>query len=368
MENLKKINCFSNVTEDSEFGKITTLTAEYGISAKKSINYKGKSLLANYVDSDDEGLYSLIYSVIDIDGSDENYKEDDGILPTLFHSPALENYVSIIPYHPDKELEISIPIFNREEIVLKKGNRPFVGDFIGISNEYSVFHFADSWSDTKPDKLLSMEFKEGLLKKKHNIKISLPRNNNIFINDNEIHLLAYEDNSWLHRLIDAKGNELQKRSIKLAPQYFKEILNLSFNDDSYLLYNEKGVVTIKTISKSGAITSQELIDIKNSFYNTWIPVKIADDIYVTVFNGEFGNGWFTTKKDKLLEFFYSKDINGFKELVSNKILHMPNDRLIISSVNKTTENNYAVILYPSTERGINNKEVIIINRALKIQS
>ena len=93
MENLKKINCFSNVTEDSEFGKITTLTAEYGISAKKSINYQEKSLLANYVDSDDEGQYSLIYSVIDIDGRDKNYKEDDGILPTY------RDWISCLIFH-----------------------------------------------------------------------------------------------------------------------------------------------------------------------------------------------------------------------------------------------------------------------------
>lgn len=42
-------------------------------------------------------------------------------------------------FHPDKELEVSIPIDGRSEIDLPNGNRHFVGKFIGTSNENAIF-------------------------------------------------------------------------------------------------------------------------------------------------------------------------------------------------------------------------------------
>ncbi|RKM93013.1 hypothetical protein D7036_22595, partial [Aquimarina sp. BL5] len=105
--------------------------------------------------------------------------------------------------------------------------------------------------------------------------------------------------------------------------------------------------------------------IKEKFYNTWQPIKIAKDTFVTQFNNEFGNGWFTIKNEQVLEFFYSKGEQGFKNLLTNEVLQMENDKLVISSINKTTEYNYAVAFYPMTNREIKNKELIILNRGVK---
>jgi len=364
MKNLDKSNVFKSSDVNTDFGTITTLTADIGISEHGSISFENKTLMANDVDTGDS-TYNLVYTLIDQKGKHESFAEDDGILPTLFLSPENEAYVSVEPYHPDKELEISIPVFNRENTDLPKGNRPFVGGFIGATKQFSIFYDVDIWSDTKPDKLLAIEFKNGAIKKKNNVKVPLPRNNKIFILDNEIHLLAADGKGWLHRQIDESGKIIRERLIQSNCKYFWQILSLSFEKDSYILNSKKGKISIEVVSASGKCESKEPADIKDAFYNTWNPVKIADNTYVTRFNGEFGNGWFTIKNDQLLELFYSKGEKGYKNLLTNAVLQMKNENLVISSINKTTDNAYAVIFYPMTEHGIKNKELIILNREIK---
>lgn len=364
MKIIDKINSFKSVIKKTDFGTLTILETEIRISAKESISFDEKSLLTNYIYTKDE-TYNLVYTIIGTEGNIENFAENDGILPTLFLSPNQRNFVSVVPYHPDKELEISIPVFNRENTEIPKGNRPFTGKFIGTSNQFSLFYDVDIWSDKKPDKLLAIEFKSEVIKKKHNIKIALPRNNTIFISDNEIHLLAKDTNGWLHRQIDEKGNVINHRLISLNQDYFWEILSLSFKQNSYILCEENGKLSIEIISIDGKSENIELIDIKDEFYNTWQPIKISENTFVTRFNGEFGNGWFTTKNEQLLEFFYSKGEKGFKNLLTNEILQMENDNLVISSINKTTKKSYAIIFYPMTDREVKNKKLIILNREIK---
>ncbi len=363
MKDVTKINPFQSSIKKTELDTITTLTAEIGISAKESITFGQKLLTANNVYGINE-TYNLVYTIVDTNGTSESFVEEDGILPTLFLSPNNENYVSIIPYHPDKELEISIPLFNRENTELPKGNRPFVGDFIGVSNQFSILYDVDIWSDTKPDKLLAIEFKDGAIKKKHNIKVPLPRNNKIFIENNEIHLLAKDGNMWLHRQIDEKGNVLRERKLKLTLKNFRQVLSLSFEDHSYLLSQEKNKIVIEKIEENGSSSIVELLDFTDPFYNTWRPVKISEDCFVTRFNGEFGNGWMVTKNGQLVELFYGKDEKGYRELLSNKIIEMESDNLIISSISKTKDNAYAVVFYPSTDRQTKNKKLIILNHEI----
>ena len=365
MKNIDKINPYKVAVKKTEFGTITKLTAEIGVSASiDSISFGEKTLIANNVYKENE-TYDLVYSVIDTDGNVESFVEDDGILPTLFLSPNQENYVSISPYDPDKELEISIPVFNRENTELPKGNRPFVGDFIGVTNQFSIFYAVDIWSDTKPDKMLAIEYKNDVIKKKNNIKVPLPRNNKVYVASKEIHLLAKDGNVWLHRQIDEKGNEIRQRKLITNQKYFLQILSLSFEGDSYLLAQEKSKIIIEKIDKNGESSNIDLIDITDPFFNTWQPEKIAEDTFVTKFNGEFGNGWFTTKKDQLLEIFYSKGEKGYKNLLTNEVLEMENEDLVLSNLNSTKENSYAVVFYPMTDRKIKNKELIILNREIK---
>lgn len=364
MENINKTSPFKSVIKKTVSGILTILDTDIEISTKDSISLKDKSILANYIYKDDHS-YNLVYTIIDIDGNDESYVENDGILPTLFLSPKQENYVSIITYHPNKEVEISIPIFNREGIEIPKGNRSFTGKFIGVSNQFSIFHDVDIFSDSKPDKLLAIEFKENSIKKKHTIKIPLPKNNRIFISANEIHLLAIENSVWLHRQIDEKGNVLKERKLKANSKRFNQILNLSFNESSYILYQEKGKLYVEEISSDEICIQKQLLNFKDTFYNTWQPEKIGEGTFVIRFNTEYGNGWFTLKKDNLLEFFYSKDVKGYKNILTNEILEIETNKLAISSLNKTKENSYLVVFYPLVERGIRNNRLITLNREIK---
>ncbi len=364
MKNIDQINPFKSTIKKTELGVLTTLVSPFRISAKESISFGEKTLLGNYIYDKDEN-YNLVYTVIDNEGSAESFVEDDGILPTLFLSPDQENYVSVVPYDPNKDLEISIPVFKRENIELPKKNRPFVGDFTGTSNQYSIFHNADMWSDTKPDKLLAVEFKNGVIKKKHNVKIELPRNNNIFIQNNEIHLLAKDKTNWVHRQIDELGNLKRERTIKPNHKYFRQILSLSFEENSYILCEVKGKISIEVISVQDACSTVNLIEIKDEFYNTWQPAKIAEQTFVTRFNNEFGNGWITTKNDQLLEIFYCKEERGYKNLVTNEVLEIDHKDLVISSLNKTKENGYAVVFYPMANDENESNELIILNREIE---
>lgn len=364
MKNIDRIHPFKSTIRKTACGIVTTLAADFKISAKESISFGTKTLLANYIYDKDEN-YNLVYTVIDNDGSEESFVEDDGILPTLFLSPDLGNYVSVVPYDPDKDLEISIPVFNRENIELPKKNRPFTGDFVGTSNQYSIFHNADMWSDTKPDKLLAIEFKNRSIKKKHNVKIALPRNNNIYIQNNEIHLLAKDKTNWIHRQIDELGNLIRERTIKPNHKFFRQILSLSFEENSYILCEEKGTISIEIVSAQNVCSTKNLIDIGDRFYNTWQPIVVAEQTFITRFNNEFGNGWITTKNDQLLELFYSKGEEGYKNLVTGEVAEMNDENLIISSINKAKENCYAVVFYPMANDENECKELIILNRTIK---
>ncbi|QQT25617.1 hypothetical protein [Sphingobacterium spiritivorum] len=364
MKNIEQINPFQISVEQTAFGILTRLDADIEIAAKGSIPFGAKTLLTNYVYKEN-GTYNLIYTIIDADGAAESFIEYDGILPTLFLAPNAENYVSIQPYDPDRDYEISIPVFNREKTEQPKGNRPFVGGFIGISNQYSIFYDVDIWSETKPDKLLAIEFKNDVIKKKHNIKVPLPRNNNIFIENNEIHILAKDGAKWLHRQIDEKGNVIRERKLETNQKFFRQILNLSFDKKSHLLAQKKGKIILEKIDENGKSSTVELIDISDPFFNTWQPVKISENTFVTRFNGEFGNGWFTTKDDLLLEIFYSKGEKGYKNLLTNEVLKMDHDNLVISDLNKTHDQGYAIIFYPMTDRNTKNKTLLILNREVK---
>lgn len=358
---MDKTTSYRSTTVHTDFGEVTTLVAEFGISEKGSISYGEKTLLANYVYAKD-GTYKLVYTIVDTDGNIESFVEDDGILPVLFLSPDRENYVSVQPFAPDKELETSIPVFHRENTEQPKGSRPFVGDFIGTYRQFSIFYDVDIWSDTKPDRMLAVEFENGTIKKKHNVKIPLPRDNRIYIGNQEIHLLATDGEDWLHRQIDASGNPTRERRIHPKHACFREILSLSFDGDSHILCEENGCVSIEMISPDGTCATNRLIDLGDEFYNTWKPVKIAEDTYVTRFNGEFGNGWFTVRNGRLAEFFYNKGETGYKNLLTGEVLQPGPENLIISSLNKTEENAYAVIFYPAADRKAANKELIILNR------
>jgi hypothetical protein len=365
METLKTFDRLEIKTDRTEGGIITKLIADAGISAHGNIGWNGKTVLANYVYKED-GTYELVYSMIDSDGNIAgNYLENNGILPTLFLSPDNKLYVSIIPYDPDKELEISIPLLNRASIQEPKRNRPFPGKYIGNVHQSSVFHDIDIFSDKKQDKLLAIEFKNGTIKKKHHIKIDFPKDNIIYIENNEIHLLARDSGGiYIHRQIDEFGKAIKQREINPDSLWCREILSLSFNAPSFGISNKGGKIGLLEIDSKGNYSSKELINIEDRIYNMWKPVKIGNNSFAVQFNTEFANGWFTIHENELSAFYYGKGGKGYKDLTTGKIIDMGNNNLILYGINKTENNNYAVIFYDNVKDGTKNKEIIVFNKKM----
>ena len=366
MDELKPCAPFAQTIEQTAMGTITTLDTKIGVSHSDTITHGEQCLFAADVYTGN-GIYDKVYTVVDTDGSTQSYAENEGILPTFFHSPAGDTHVSVSPYHPDKELEVSIPVFNRTDVELPKPNRPFVGGYAGVSAPYAILYDVDPWSDTKPDKLLAIEFKDGRIKKKHNRKVPLPRKNKIRVANHEIHLLARDEREWLHRQIDGMANELRSRTIRPNQPYYWQILHLSFNTDSYILTlqgESLSALAVEVITPAGDCTSRNLINIDDELFNTWPPVEIATGTYAVRFNTEVGNGWFTIKDGELLEFFYSKGVQGFQNLLTGDVWEMNEKDLVISGLAKTTAGAYAVVCYPRTEGKKKNKRMVVLNRHL----
>lgn len=363
MEDIKNIDVFKSTVVKAELGILTTLVADIGATVYDTISFDEKILLANQIYSED-GTYNIVYTVINNDGEQDSFLESEGLSPTLFLNPNNEVYVFISPKLSDKDEEISLPIFNRMKTDSSKASRPIECEFVGATKLASIFYKA-SWAKTKPDKLLAIEFKNSSIKKKHNSKIPLPSGNKIFIDNDEIHLLAKDSNGWLHRQIDEQGNIIRERVISTDTQNFQQILSLSFEKESYIRYGKNREILVEIISADGKCKSKDLANIQDVFYSSMQPVKIANNTYVTHFIGEFGRGWFTIKRDQLLELFYSKGENGYKNLMTGEVLPMENENMAIAGIHKTTDNGYAIVFETKTIRPRNqNKELIILNRKL----
>lgn len=365
MNNNITVEPFQMETSRTAAAVVTRLTAAMGLSHHGNIAYGEQTLMANYVYN--SRSYKTVYTLMDADGAVMNsYEEEDGVLPTLFTSPSGEAFVSVVPYHPDKELEISIPVFNREQTEKPKGNRPFTGKFIGIVKDAAVFYDNDQWSSEKPDKMLTIVFKDGVIKKKNNIKIASPTHNKVYVADNEIHLLREVNKKWIHRQINEKGEEIKRRELDLGNHYAREIITCSFEETSCLLADDKnGLLTLLLVDAAGAVTRKELFNLGNPIFNTWRAVRIGPGTFAIRFNTEFGNGWMVIRKHQLVELFYSKDVQGYKNLLTGEVISIPtNEKLILSGLNKTRENALAVIIYPKADKPKEQKTLFIINRTI----
>nr|WP_295867609.1 hypothetical protein [uncultured Chitinophaga sp.] len=367
MNNNKTVAPFQIETTRTAAAVVTRLTAATGVSHKDNLNCGDQTLMANYVYNDRS--YDTVYTLMDAVGVViESYEEEDGILPTLFNSPTEEPFVSVVPYHPDKELEISIPVFNREQTEKPKGNRPFTGNFIGVVKDTALFYDVDPWSDKKPDKMLGIVFKDGIIKKKNNIKVPPPAQNKVYVAGEEIHLLTEEGDQLTHRLLNEKGEEIRRRQFSLADKYAREIIHLSFDDNSCLLTEEEGKLELAIVDAEGNITQKPLFVLGDPLFNTWPPVSIGPGAFALRFNTEFGNGWMVIRNHQLVELFYSKGVQGYKNLVTGELISIPEKKLIISGLNKTRENALAVIIYPKTDKPKEGKTLIIINRTITTDS
>lgn len=350
-------------------GEKLTLKSRYGINGKDAIAYGDKPLISCNIYNEDE-TYDVAYLLIDFAQSNIDYHpETDGIMPSFFTSPNGQYFVDLLVYHPRKELRVQIPLFDRNNITLPKPAKPFLGHFIGCTKQYSIFSHVDLWSDSKPDQIKSIEYHQTQIKKEHINKISKPRDNRIYIDQesNEIHLLGQDKNQWLHRQINELSKIIHSRSIDMDEYYPAQVLKLSLVNDSYVLdydYAESAFYII-TISSEGNIDAKLLIDIGEEIFSTSEPQHITNDTSITSFTTESGNGWLTIRNGILLEAYYQKTPGTITDLLTNESHQFSSEPLATLAINQIktiNDNSYFVVLYPITEE--KNKDLLVLLRHL----
>ncbi|MWP47839.1 hypothetical protein [Gilliamella sp. Pas-s27] len=370
MITLKKANIALNEQhiDFPTLGPLTVLATLDGFDIKGAIYCQEKLVISANFYHKNGMSYNVIYIVIDLDKKSINYYHElDGILPEFFVSPTGKDYVSITVYHPDKDLNIMLPLFDRENLTYPKPKRPILGDFIGTCHNFCIFHDVDIFSATKPDKLIAVEFKNDDIKKTYINKIPFPKYNKLFIDslNNQIHLIAYVDNVWLHRQIDEIGRNLQSRNINIGKRFFlMSVLNLSFTYTSNILgIDEKGKFYLISVSPEGKIEQNLLLDMERQIYSIWEPIKIAAETFVIRFIDELGNGWITIQNNQVIEAFSQETVGCYINLYTKEIFKLSTKELIISEIVKTKDDNYTVVFY-GKENCIKakNKELIILNR------
>lgn len=345
-------------------GTLTTFRNAHGLTLHGQSTAHNQTLLAVYRYEADE-TYSVLYAVLDARGQViDILHEQEGILPTFFQSPEQTPWVSVVPYHPDKEQEISIPIFHREGVEPTKPARPFAGEYIGTLNNQAWFIDCNAFSDKKPDKLLAILFANGAIKKKTNVKLELPSDNHALINDGCLHVLSRSKQTILHRSLDEKGTVQSQREFSWGMYGAYKPISLSFQETSYIVAATRSALVLLSVDSNGQLSENILID-GYGVYSVWQGVWLSGDTVLFRFTHEHGNGWFVLRNLQVIEAFVQGQEPGYKNLSNDEYILMDEPSWILSGANKTVENGYAVSFYPRSEKRKSGTTLVVYSRLLK---
>lgn len=344
-------------------GAITTLTNAHGLNIHGQSTSDGQTVLALYVYKADQ-TYDVLYPLVDATGQVVDIlHEQEGILPTFFQSPGQALWVSVVPYHPDKEQEISMPVFDRQGAEPTKPARPFAGEYIGTLSQQAWFINCNTFSDKKPDKLLSIAFSNGAIKKKTNIKLELPPNNHALISTGSLHLLARTKQTLVHRSCDERGVVQAQRELPWGLYGPYQPVSLSFQDMSYVVAGTREAAVLLSFDSQGQATEQTLFG-GFVLYSLWQGVWLSADTVLFRFTHEHGNGWFILRGQQLIEGFAQGQEPGYKSLLNDERILFDESALILAGANKTVENGYVVSFYPRKEGSKSSDVVYVYSRKL----
>lgn len=353
------------MNEQTSFGLVTTIEVKGAISAKGSCCSDQGLLLANYIYSqaDVNSPYTLTYTYLDKQGNRTQVLDDQGTLPCLFLSPSKQNYVSVVDSEGDKDYAFCKPV-NAPSQKGFKTSKDYKGRFVGTLCDASLFYEVDLWKQTKADTLRVIQFKDNQITKENKISVSLPKDNKVWVDQEQIHLITEIEQGWLHRQIDANGKEIRRRVLEFDFPFVHEALLLSFEKNSYLLCEEDGQIGIVEIDAQGNGMYGDLFDIKDEFFGTWHPQKINDNTTAVQFTTEFGNGWLVIKEDQLVELFYNKNKLGYKNLLTNEVLSIDNNDLVLSSISAIDQNTFGIVFYPRVARKATYDKIFVLQRSI----
>ncbi|MHC5202450.1 hypothetical protein [Myroides sp. LJL119] len=353
------------MNEQTSFGLVTTLEVKGAISAKGSCWSNQGLLLANYVynQADLKSDYTLTYTYLDELGNTTNIVDDQASLPCLFLSPCQENYVSVVRNDQDKEYALCKPVTGSNQIGLKT-SKDYKGRFVGTLQDASLFYEVDLWKQTKADTLRVIQFQDKVISKENKIPIALPKDNKVWVDKDQIHLITEIEQGWLHREIDKNGKELRRRILEFDFPFVHEALHLSFDSNSYLLCEENGQIGIVEIDSQGNGMYGDLFDIKDEFFGTWHPQKIDEKTTAVQFTTEYGNGWLVIREDQLVEIFYNKNKSGYKNLLTKETLSIDNNDLVLSSISAMDKGRFAIVFYPRVARKQTYNKIFVLQRSI----
>ncbi len=353
------------MNKQTSLGLITTISAPVALAAKASSWSDQGLLLANYLynQAADNSDFKLVYTLVDSQGKVEQIQEENASLPCFFISPSQKNYVSVVMPDGDKDYAFSKEVFTKDQVSFKT-SKDFKGHFVGTTNQGSVFYEVDLWKQSQPDTMRVIHFDDQAIVKESKIAVPLPKDNKVYVSEQGIELMTEVEQGWLHRLMDQNGKELKRRILEFDIPFVHEALVLSFEQNSYLLCEEDGEIGLVEIDPQGQGMYIELFDLKDEFFGTWHPQRIAADTTAVQFTTEFGNGWLVIKQDTLVELFYNKNKTGYKNLLTQEVLHIDNDDLVLSSISPIDADKFGIVFYPRTPRKSTYDRIFVLQRSI----
>ncbi|MEM7036890.1 MAG: hypothetical protein AAF570_07925 [Bacteroidota bacterium] len=296
-----------------------------------------------------QGGYTPLYVRMSPEGELEHaYGETIGVNPDIFFPPGGTPWTSLTPtdeYHK-REVELYLPIQNREGVARPKHFRPFVGDYIGNVGNFAMFHSYPFFGGKQPDKLCKAEFKDGVYKKRKTAKLELPFKNKVFLDAEErIHLLGrQEDGFFLHREVDVDGKVLRSRPLQLG-LVGVGVCRLDFEGDSaFVTYSGRDLRYVRA-NAAGELEVQDLFALREGsrFFSLWDPVHLGGETYVVRFTHEDGNGWVKIVEGKCME-IWLRDDEGYKAQKSGTHITMPSGAKTITGMSGLKDGRYAVAM------------------------
>lgn len=83
------------------------------------------------------------------------------------------------------------------------------------------------------------------------------------------------------------------------------------------------------------------------------------------FSIETGNGWITLRNNKVIEAFLQQQAGKFTNLLTNEIIILAKENLIISDVISGQNNSYTLVFYDyQKDKNKRNTTLFVLNRTL----
>ena len=350
------------MSERVAFGLITTIEVPTSLVAKGSCVHEKELLVATHeLVNEEKQEEKVVYHLVDAQGNITRKEEAKGMSPIFFTNPTGKAYVALHVEEGGVE-QVKLSSLDGQQSLLI--TTPLRGNFIGATATSAIFYYEDIWDEKQLDVMTVVHFEGDRMVGVESIEIKGPKNNKISVSKGEIHIITENEEGWLHRQIDETGATLKSRVLDFDFPFVHEALGLSFSSSSYLLCEENGEIGLVEITAAGEGMYAELFDLGDEFFGTWIPQVLDQDTRAIQFTTEFGNGWLVVRADQLVELFYNKHKRGYVNLITEEVLSIDTNELVLSGINALSADKLGVVFHPRTTRKAPYQKVFVLQHQL----